>query len=438
MKLIFVENRYKTYFFDAIAQKLCSNGHEIHWIIQNNQFLPKGKCKIHVINYPKNNLDSCLKEQYIEDLIKSDRQQNHFNKADTSYFYYYNTEIEKILYDVKPDFVFGESTAFHELLTIANCKKQAILYLNPSTCRYPIGRFSFYEYDTLNPYGGSGELLSHSEAKGVIDQIIYRKTAPDYMKPASTSKATVIKDQIKKIYSYTKGETFNTPSPLIKFKLEKKRKKNILAWDINALKGIEGDGSFNILYPLQMQPEANIDVWGRSYRDQTNLIDQLSKSLPENVILYIKPNPKSKYELTPELIQLLESKSNVKYLHHTSKMDDILSLINLVVTVTGTIAIECVLSNKPVATLIKTINNEAKNCTFIESIERDLPNVIKSVKDGVFKTLTLEEKIDFINEINTSSYKGVISDPFSDKNCVSKENINNIKFAFEQILKQES
>lgn len=438
MTLLFIENRHKTYFFEAITHALSAKGHTIHWIIQNKQFTPKGDGILHVINYPKNKLNGFPKEAYIEDLIKSDRQQNHFNKIDTSYFYYYNNEIENILKDVKPDLVFGESTAFHELLTIANCRKQGILYLNPSTCRYPIGRFSFYEYDTLNPYQGSGEILSDDEAKEVIDQIIYRKTAPDYMKSAPVSKAIVLKDQLKKIYSYAKGETYNTPSPLIKFKLEKLRKKNIADWNSKALNGIKQDHYFNVLYPLQMQPEANIDVWGRSHRDQTELIKSLSNALPENAVLYIKPNPKSKYELTPELLQFVERKSNVKHLHHSSKMDDVLPLIDLVVTVTGTIAIECVLSNKPVVTLVKTINNKAKNCKFIESIDMDLPEVIGLVKTNSFDVLTIDEKINFINTINKSSYKGIISDPFSDSNSVSKENIKKMLQAFDNIINQSN
>lgn len=434
MTLLFIENRHKTYFFEAIANALSSKGHVVHWIVQNRQFSPKGDGITHVINYPKNNLNGFPKEDFIEDLIKSDRQQNHFNKLDTSYFYYYNNKIENILKDVKPDLVFGESTAFHELLTIANCKKQGILYLNPSTCRYPIGRFSFYEYDTLNPYKGSGDVLSDDDAKEVINQIIYRKTAPDYMKSVPVSKVTVVKDQLKKIYSYVKGETYNTPSPLIKFKLEKVRKQNIVNWNLQALRNIDKGETFNVLYPLQMQPEANIDVWGRSHRDQTELIRSLSNALPEKAMLFVKPNPKSKYELTPELLKLIESESNIKHLHHNSKMDDVLPLIDLVVTVTGTIAIECVLSNKPVVTLVKTINNKAKNCKFIESIGIDLPEVIDLVKNNVFDVLTLEEKVNFINIINKSSFNGIISDPFTDANCISPSNMDNILKAFYTIL----
>ena len=39
MKIIFLENRHKTFFWKKIAQNL-SNEHEIHWLVQNKNFLP--------------------------------------------------------------------------------------------------------------------------------------------------------------------------------------------------------------------------------------------------------------------------------------------------------------------------------------------------------------------------------------------------------------
>lgn len=439
MKLLFIENRHKTYFFEPIANQLSKNGHEIHWLIQNKQFLPSGNFKNHLIGYPSlNKINGYIKDEDVEEVIKSDRQLNHFNKKDTSYFYYYNKKIEAYLKKLKPDFVFGESTAFHELLTINNCKKQGILYLNPSTCRYPIGRFSFYKYNTLEPYFGSNESLLEAEAKAVIDQIINRKAIPDYMKISPISRSLILRDKLKKIYAYTKGEKYNTPNPLIKYKVEKLKDKSIEIWDVNAARNVENDKTFKVLYPLQMQPEGNIDVWGKKYRDQTELIKNIANTLPEKCVLYVKPNPKSKYELSPELINLLQNKTNIKHLHHSTKMDNVLPNIDLVITVTGTIAIECVLSNKPVATMVKTINNEANNCLYINTLSKDLETIISNVKSNTFTSITNKEKIDFLNLLNRTSYKGVISDPYYSAYSVSEENINDVVNAFNLILNSKN
>ncbi len=439
MKLLFIENRHKTYFFEPIANQLSKNGHEIHWLIQNKQFLPSGNFNNHAISYPSfNKINGFIKDEDVEEVIKSDRQLNHFNKKDTSYFYYYNEKIEAYLKNLKPDFVFGESTAFHELLTINNCKKQGILYLNPSTCRYPIGRFSFYKFNTLEPYFGSNELLLVAEAEAVIDQIINRKAIPDYMKISPISRSLVLRDKLKKIYAYTKGEKYNTPNPFIKYKAEKLKEKRIEIWDVKAARNVENDKTFKVLYPLQMQPECNIDVWGKKYRDQTELIKNIANTLPEKCVLYVKPNPKSKYELTPELINLLQSKTNIKHLHHSTKMDTVLPNIDLVITVTGTIAIECLLSNKPVATMVKTINNKANNCLYINTLSKDLETIISNVKSNTFTSITNKEKIDFLNLLNRTSYKGVISDPYYSAYSVSEENINDVVSAFNLILNSKN
>ena len=132
--------------------------------------MPSNENRIHFIKYPKNNISYNIKND-IEEIIKIDRQINHFQKKDKSYFYYYDEKINDLLLKIEPDIVFGESTAFHELLTINNCKKLNIKYLNPSSSRYPKGRFAFYENDTLKPFEGSKEEMSEYEINQLISEI---------------------------------------------------------------------------------------------------------------------------------------------------------------------------------------------------------------------------------------------------------------------------
>lgn len=435
MKIVFVENRYKTFLYESIANKLIQDGHEIYFLVQNHSFKPSKAFSQFIIKYPKNLIENIQKIEYIEKIIKSDRQINHFKTKSVGHFYYYDKEISDFLESVSPDIVFGESTAFHELLTIENCKIKGILYLNPSTCRYPKGRFSFYKYDSLTPYQGSGDNLEDREALHIINQIIEKKATPDYMKVQASPHKKILIDKLKKTYEFWNGERFNTPNPIVKFEIEKAKNLIIKKWDENAKHKVESDDTFKILYPLQMQPEANIDVWGKKYRNQTELIKKLSLILPENTTLYVKPNPKSKYELSHELHGIVSNASNIKHLHHLTNMEDILPKIDLVITVTGTIAIECILGNTPVITLIKTINNQANNCKYLCNLEKELSLEIDSIKKNGFSKISTQEKIEFINTLNKTSYKGIISDPFSDINCITEENINDIFCAFLEILK---
>jgi len=40
MKILFIENRHKTFFYEPIAKKLQEEGIEISWLIQNKEFTP--------------------------------------------------------------------------------------------------------------------------------------------------------------------------------------------------------------------------------------------------------------------------------------------------------------------------------------------------------------------------------------------------------------
>lgn len=435
MKILFIENRNKTIFFDAVAKHLAKEGHEIYWIIQNHLFLPATGSK-NAIPYPRTtdllSVDKINNEELIS-IIASDRQLNHFSFKSENHFYYYDAKISGLLDEISPEVVFGESTAFHELITIHNCKKKNILYLNPSSCRYPTSRFSFYMYDTLEPYKGSLEVLPFKTALEVVESINSRTSVPNYMVKRQRTLKSKIKNKARLLSGYYMGDKYNTPSPIIKYRKERKKKENIRKWDEKAEAYLTNDDKLKILYPLQLQPEANIDVWGRKHRNQLEVIKALLHHTSDDCNIYVKPNPKSKYEITDELIAFVNDEKRVIPLKHEVKMGDIFSKLDLVVTVTGTIAIECILSNKPVLTLVKTLNNSNKNCPYLENFS-DLGGYIDLIKKEKFPQLSTEEKIDFINLLNSKSYAGIVSDPFSNSFSIRHENIDKIVRAFRDVL----
>ena len=87
-------------------------------------------CLLLILSSTQDDSDSAVEAKFDGGLTNLVTQINTISNA-----------IEKI----KPDLVFGESTLFHELLVINACKSRGILYLHPSSCRYPTNRFSFYK-----------------------------------------------------------------------------------------------------------------------------------------------------------------------------------------------------------------------------------------------------------------------------------------------------
>lgn len=434
MRILFVENQYKTYFFEEIAKKLQDDGHDISFVVQNHNFKPKGNFNTHVLPYPDHKNYKPILDKEIDDIIFSDRNINYFRSENKSHFYYYNEIIKEFIYNTKPHIVFGECTLFHELLIAKYCKELKVNYLSPLPCRYPTGKFSFYMFDTAKPFKGSGELLTNEAASEIIDNIIHRKISPDYMKPVIMSSLERLWNKLEKTTGYYLGEKFNTPSPYIKLKIEKERARAIQNWDSFAIKDLENSNDFKVLYPLQVQPEENIDIMGRERRNQLEVIKDISKNLPKGCVLYVKPNPKPRYEVEQEMIKFVSSTKNIRMIHHSVTMTDIFNKLDLVVTVTGTIAIESLLSNKPVISLIKTINNTVKNCLYVEDL-KVLPEIIQMVKANKFPQATLQDKIDFINLLNQTSYYGNVSDVLSDKSCIDEDNIVLITEAFKDVMK---
>lgn len=439
MKILFVENRYKTLLWEKIAKHYQELGHEIHWIVQNPQFMPQFGA-VNILPFPEKNKIEKTYNPSIQKIISADRGIRYFGIQSDDFIFWYNQMIERQIDSIQPDLVFGESTLFHELLTIEICRKKDILFLHPSTCRYPTNRFSFYLYDTLTPYGESGDFFSDEEAKEIIDSIVKRKKLPDYMQkiPVKTvSKAKKIKDKLKLSIGFLLGERYNTPAPWRKMAINKKFQKNIEEWEALAQDTQVLNKGFYLLYAMQMQPEANIDVWGNPFNDQADMVEWIAKQLQGEDKLVVKPNPKSKYEISQKLLAVKKNyPDKIILLKHNSKMDDVWKHISFFITVTGTISIECVFDNKPVGMFGLGIQGDQKNCIRLRLTD-DLNQYIQQIKNDTFPKLTEEEKIAFLNLLTNKSFPGINGDGMYGKHYLDDvDNFNLLLNAYTHILNE--
>ena len=232
--------------------------------------------------------------------------------------------------------------------------------------------------------------------------------------------------------AYLGGEHYNTPAPWVKLRIERQRRKLIRKWNALAESRnvVSFKNSFRLLYPMQMQPEANLDVWGRPYRNQLEMLHHLYDCLPAGAVIFVKPNPKSKYELTEELLAFIASHERIVPLCHSIRMDEVLPNVNMVVTVTGTIAIECILADIPVVTMVRTLNNDMKNCPFAASFE-ELRAWMDKVPRGEFPRTDTLDKIRFINRLNNTSFPGI---PY--ETVLNEQNVETCMMAFRKVLKE--
>ncbi|MCO6359488.1 hypothetical protein [Roseivirga pacifica] len=434
MKVLFLENRYKTYFWELVASWLRQDGHEIYWIVQNHAFKPRNEVNCLVIPYPTaQEIEEVKNVEVSHRIVSSNRGLNYFDVKSPGFLHYYYGSIKAYIDEVSPNLVFGECTQFHEMITIDVCKKKGILFLHPSSCRYPRARFSFYQYDTLVPFSGEGAKKPSHEIIEVIDGIISGKSRPDYMfSTNSPSKFALLRDKVRLTIEYYKGERFNTPSPVRKYKLDKFKKKMIQAWELLAKKEVIDKSRFNILFPLQMQPEANIDVWGYPYSNQLEVVKKIVGAMGEGDVLYLKPNPKSKYELEPDLLKMA-GLPQVEFLRHKSSTADIMPDIDLVITVTGTMTLECILSKKPVLSFGMSIIDDQLSYQLNTSF-RTLEDDINSIRNGE-RAFANDDHLLLINFLYSTSFDGIIGDGLHNRVYLMNEaNIENLKASFRCVI----
>lgn len=440
-RILFIENRGKTAFWEHVALSLQVRGHQIAWMVQNPQCVPRtfaGSPHLHVLPFPTIDRTGQLKQS--EDWVRehypaliTDRGRAYFSSG-TAHYEHYTVEINRVLRYEEPDLVVGESTLFHELIAIALCRDAGIAYVHPCANRYPGGRFSIFAFDTQHPANGSGEELSAEKARDLAERIASGREVPFYMRAPRRS------EQLKRTlrlasarasvwWGRLRGERFNTPALRCKLALGKELKSNLRQWQ--ALQKIPSDPTQALLYPLQMQPEANIDVWGRPYSDQVALVRAMLAAAPSNVQVAVKVNPKSKYEISEGLLTLATGEPRVCLLPLNMSMTNAQACTVGTLTVSGTVGIEAVLGKGRCISLRHPL------------IEREFPSLhATSVAHGVHCLLNdphagmggIEFGARLIQLLVKESFPGLVSEPLYHPMCIEPENIRLVADALHALV----
>jgi len=443
MKFAFIENRYKTIFWAGIAGRLSVKGHRSIWLAQNPVFAPQGD-NVYLIPFPQRKEHFSADEEMLEPLSKvklADRFVNYFGGNDRHY-HHYLFAIKKWLDLEKPDVVIGESTLFHELLVIEECRARRIPYFHPSMPGYPGGRYSIYAYDTKDPVGQCQDIPDEKFCLALAEAIRNRERIPDYMiaptehDPERTHPLPrSIKDRLTISHGYLLGERFNTPSPWRKWLLDRKVRRCLEKWKTLEVQTERLKDLRYVLYPLQMQPEANLDVWGQKFRNQVKLISQIADNLPVGWHLLVKANPKAKYEVSTDLLAVLECHPKVSPISLTDSMSDILQRVDLVTTVTGTIATECMLSGKPVVQFGPGIVENGTGCFQLTNVA-DIKRVLRSIEAGNFSVASESERIRLVKRLYQTTFPGKVSDPVNSPAVMAEDNLEKVADTLLEVAKK--
>mgnify|MGYP001230118346 CR=1 FL=1 len=403
MKIVIIESRNNIAIWDRVFVNGLDGFIEPHYFIFN---------KFYSSNYGKNHYlkFGVSSEHPVEVPVQYDRQRNFFNSKSTDHYGHYYSEIKSLILKIEPKLIFGEAASFQDYLTIKICRELGITYLNPMTSRYPKNRFAFYLEDTLIPFLGSMDESSDSELEVELNNIVCRKSTPDYMqkKNYKLNYGKRANDLWVKFKSYLNNDP-NTPSghSFINRKLRLRGLKKKWHQQSTTFFGNDNKG-MKVLYAMQMQPESNIDVYGHPYNNQSKLIEKIYNSLGESDILVIKPNPKPFMELSESIIDIAKKNNRVVLVPFDYPMKEVFDKVDMIISVTGTVAIEAILSNKPIAVLKKTYFNDVANCTYLRAHE-EISDFIEKIRKGGYNPISWDKRKKHLDYLTKVSYKGRIS-----------------------------
>lgn len=444
--ICFIANYYKTDVFVEVAKILIQHNFKIYWITPNKKqynHLSKVFSKDNVLYIGKKeilnsqfaNVDYDLK---INELVYGDRVMKEESEKWT---FRYLKQLKNVYFDFiqrnNIQFIFGELTWAHELVAIRlliEAKELHCEFINPHTIRIPNGRFAFFSDEFQSVIK---EVHTDStEPKKIIEaeKPAYLALNDKFINQKTTLKHNFV--LLKNFISRTNQDA-NDPTlysnPWIQFKIKTSEIINrflFMAFVVETNTEDLPKDKKTILFTLHKQPEASIDVIGRYYENQLNLIKNVWRIMPEDYILLVKEHSNAIGDRN------LKFYKEIKKLRHTYLVDNsvnsymLLENCEAVFTVSGTIAYEAALKGKKSFTFAPTFFNNLNGCNEISW--KDFRN------NQTFEDLLKQEDISNLKEFSAwllgHSFEGIMSDSYGDPRCMEVGNIKKLSEGFLSIL----
>lgn len=103
-----------------------------------------------------------------------------------------------------------------------------------------------------------------------------------------------------------------------------------------------------VYFPLHLQPEMTTSALGGRYRDQVLAIEDLSRRLPDDWLIYVKENPKQgAYARGPMFFHRLKRIANVRFMPSNADTHVLIGKSQFVAVISGTAGWEAIKSGKP-------------------------------------------------------------------------------------------
>ncbi|MFX0133222.1 MAG: hypothetical protein ACFFDN_06215 [Candidatus Hodarchaeota archaeon] len=344
------------------------------------------------------------------------------------YFQYVFKKIEEIVKNIKPDHYLCYGTAgFHAVIINKVLQKNGVKVIELYPATIP-GRFRLI--DNLSNIESFLE-KEYIENDNKPEQNLAKKfilnfqTKPQIHDCSKKYIESFIK-KIKKYYSYS-------------FQVLKYRQLpnlNFIFWPI-IQKVYDSIGIFEkpkpnekyVLFPLHYQPEATTLIYGKWYVDQAALVENISKCLPVNYMLYVKEHPFGYGNRKLKFYKRIKRLPNVRLIGPHINNFKLIKNCSLLATITGTSGWEALLLQKPVITFGDVFYNIFEETKQVKKIN-ELPRIIKERLD---KKIDFGKLVGFVAAVFKTTYPGLARLPGDCANHSLKD--ENIKLLARGIIR---
>lgn len=176
-----------------------------------------------------------------------------------------------------------------------------------------------------------------------------------------------------------------------------------------------------ILFLLQFTPESSINTFEQYFIEQEKAIDLIRLNMPNNYYLLLKEHPQMRGLRASSWYKRMNMKAGVKLVSHHLSTNDFVDKSKLVATITGSVAIECYVSDKPIIMFGRNFfSHIVDNFDSFKNLKKELKLLIDKEKFDSNKI-----KIEKIAKIYNISYDFYIEEVFVFERIMSDNNIKN-------------
>ena len=288
---------------------------------------------------------------------------------------------EEILDEIKPDFFITTETAMrpHHLFYLL-CKKKGIKVLMFNAANWGNHYYiseNYHKLDNFNELFANRKALptTFNDIQNRLESKILSKKVSKFYQSYKNSKIKLIRAafQLLILSDNSNEKTHYTYYGRKKLKvLFSEINNSIKRWyrkkyiDQNFLQEIIDDKPF-IFLPLQQEPERSLLLSASDYKNQIETVEYVSKCMPENFLLFVKEHPTQGSGRDWRKIsqyKKLQNNPKVRLIHPSVPATEIIKKSKLVISVSGTIALESAFLDKPSITIADN------DYTLIPSISR--------------------------------------------------------------------